>query len=437
MLITVIGLALAAIPIMASVNSQRSDQRDQRADASLTAADSGAELAISRQSLMAARLTIASPCVKKNGSTLEAVAVEASGWCPRVPTTGVETVGSGSFSYRVKPTTGAISVVSTGTSSGGTGTSSRRLLVNATSAPTTPEVFGGETLVGIDSVRIENGARSTGNVGSNGEVHIAGGGRADECQTVRVGKPPIDASGQSLPSCTVVTGTRSYPDVVLPAVSSNGRMFSAGGDTYQYKNGAIAGCSAANWQASWCPTTGVLAIRDNINITLGGSDPYVFCQLVLDNGNLILAAKAKVRIIFDSPEKCNLPSGTKQFVMSNQSDIKSESASTESNSVVGLYFVGSTTKVTKLVIEGGNHTSGIEMYGPHTEFETSNGARWGGAVIAKTVNIQGGGRVNPIAKFNPDEGLPVPKTESGGTYARGKYIECSASGSETEPNSGC
>ncbi len=76
MLATVIGLALASVPILASIDTQRGDRRNQSSDAAFTAADSGAELAVQRQTQMASLLTTSKPCVKKNGTKLEAVATE-------------------------------------------------------------------------------------------------------------------------------------------------------------------------------------------------------------------------------------------------------------------------------------------------------------------------------------------------------------------------
>jgi hypothetical protein len=440
MLITVIGLGLAAVPIMASINTQSNDRRDQSNDAAFTAADSGAELAVQRQSLMASKLSTSKPCVKKNGTTLEAVAKEATGWCPRVPTTGTETVGNGSYSYRVKPTTGSIAVVVSGTSTTGGRSVNRRLMVNAASTASTPVVFGAEAVVGIESVLMDNGTHVQGNVGSNGNVTLEGGAGIEDCETVRVGtgKELITRNGASA-SCGVTKGSREYPNVVVPSETSNGRMFTAGGDTYTYSSGAIAGCGAQGWQAQWCPTTKILGLRNDSTVTLGGSPaPYVFCQLQIEGaGVLKIKAGVRVQIIFESPESCGLPSGTTQLLVNNGGKIEAEGASGEEMRA-GFYFVGSSSRTTYAKFEGGSSTSNFVLYGPRTNVELTNGASFRGAMVGKTFTMHGGTTVRPeSSSFNPDESLPVEATASGGAYTPSSYIECSAAGNETEPSTGC
>jgi hypothetical protein len=443
MLITVIGLGLAAIPIMASVNTQSGDRRDQSSDAALTAADSGADLAIQRQTMMTAKVTTAKPCVKKSGTTLEAVATEASGWCPRVPTTGTETVGSASFSYRVKPTTGAMSVVSTGTSTAGGKSVNRRLMVNATSSGgTTPTVFGSEGVVGLEWIKMLGSASIYGNAGSNGYIDWTGGNPSmPGCTQMRGEFRKLD--WQTTP-CPAVKETRTYPDVVVPETNSNGRMFTAGGDTYTWSNGALGGCGAS--AASWCPTTKVLKLTNDATVTLGGEAPYVFCQLIIqDNTQLTMAAGKKIQIIFESPEKCGLASGTAQMRVENSGRIVSQSYSPSKGnySAPGFYFVGSTEsgskfRQTKLIMNGAATGNNVIIYGPKTDIEITNGASFGGAVLGKTVYLDGGTRTKPegTGSFDPDENLPVASS-GGGTYAQSAFIECTSTANETTPSTGC
>lgn len=440
MLATVIGLALASIPILASMDTQRGDRRNQSSDAAFTAADSGAELAVQRQTQMASLLTTAKPCVKKNGTKLETVATETGGWCPRVPTTGTETVGNGGFSYRVKPTTNAISVVSTGASTAGGTSVNRRVLLNATSSGgTTPIVFGSEGVIGLESVTMDNGVSISGNVGSNGNITMTGGASIKECETVRVGtgKSLITSNGAGT-SCGTTTGNKEYPNVVVPTENSNGRMFTAGGDTYTYSSGALAGCGAQSWQAQWCPTTKILGLRNDATVTLGGSAPYVFCQLQIEGaGVLKIKAGTTTRIVFESPEACGLPSGTTQLLVNNGGKIEAEGAAA-GEVRAGFYFVGSSTSATKVKFEGGSSATNFVLYGPRTEVELTNGATFSGAILGKTITMHGGTWVRPnSSSFKPDEGLQVEKTASGGTFSPGAYVECSSSGGETEPSSGC
>jgi hypothetical protein len=438
MFVTVIGLALAAVPIMASVNSQGADQRDQLSDAALTAADSGAELAVTRQALMTSKLTAARPCVAAGGTTLEAVAATANGWCPRVPTTGSEAAGRGGFSYRVRPTTKAISVVSTGTASGSDGTATRRLLVNASSpGAVQSSVFGNEGVVGVESVTLSGGTKVEGNVGTNGDIHMSDGSKINGCEDVRVGEggEVVSTSNGTKVNCGVVTGNREYPNVVVPTQTSNGRMFTAGGDTYAFSNGAIGGCASSS-APLWCPTSRVLKIY-NSSVYLSGTAPYVFCQLSIEgSGHLIVPEGKKVQIIFDSPESCGLPNGSTQLFVTNGSKIEVEGVANEVRA--GFYFVGSPTLTTWATFEGGSNTSNFVLYGPRTNIKLTNGAKYGGAILGKSYFQDGGTWIKPEGSgFNPDENLPVEKTVPGGPYLRGAYIECSSTPNEAEPSAGC
>jgi hypothetical protein len=451
MLVTVIGLGLATVPIMASINSQRGSERDQASDAALAAADSGSEIAISRQTLMASTLSSSKPCIKMNGAKLESVVVEASGWCPAF---GPTTVGNASYTYRVKPTytaSGAtISVIATGTATAGGRTTTRRVLVNASGAGAAPIVFGTEAVVGVDSVTMTNGT-IYGEVGSNGNIEWPNGdAHIQDCSKVRVGSPSGAFNKQSWQTypCTIVKENRTYPNVVVPATNSNARMFTAGGDTYTYSNGALAGCGAASWQASWCPTTKVLYLTSDAKVTLGGTAPYVLCQLKMDNDSkLYMAAGAHIQIIFDSPENCNLPSGTTQFSLENGAALKSLSYSpgTGDYSAPGLYFVGSTStgtsfRSTKIYMDGGTSGNNMIIYAPRTAIEIKAGASFGGAILGKSVYMDGGTRVKPegTGSFNADEDMPVESTGGTSSFAQAAYVECTAAPTvESEPASGC
>jgi hypothetical protein len=452
MLVTVIGLALASVPIMASVNTQRNDQRDQATESALAAADSGANIAVARQSKMSSLLSTSKPCVKLNTTTkaLEAVAVEGTGWCPSFTSTAV---GSASYTYRVKPaytaSTAAITVVAAGTATAGARSTTRRLMVTATGSSGAPFVFGTEAVVGIDKVTMTNGT-IYGEVGSNGNIEWPNGdAHILECTKTRVGAPSgsfVKQSWQVTPcGGTVVQEKRTYPNVVVPATNSNSRMFTAGGDTYTYSNGALAGCGAASWQASWCPTTKVMYLTSDARVTLSGTEPYVLCQLRLDNdAHIIMPAGAQIQIIFDSPENCNLPSGSIQFQLENGASLESASFSpgTGNYSVPGLFFVGSTGtgsnfRETRIEMDGGTSANNMVIYAPRTAINIDNGARFGGAILGKTVTMSGGTHVEPegTGTFNPDGNLPVESTGGSAAFARAAYVECSAS--TTLDTTGC
>ena len=176
---------------------------------------------------------------------------------------------------------------------------------------------------------------------------------------------------------------------------------------------------------------------------MGGEAPYVLCQLVLTgNTQLIMAAGSHIRIIFDSPENCGLPSGTAQMQIENSGRIVSKSFSPGSGnySAPGFYFVGSPAQLPH--DEGDHERRRDRQQHDHlrarTEIAITNGASFGGAILGKTVYLDGGTRTKPegTGSFNPDENLPVEPTGPG-TYTQGSYVECTATANETEPSTGC
>ncbi len=353
-------------------------------------------------------------------------------------------MGSGGFSYRVKPvSTSSISVVSTGSSSAGGGTVNSRVMANATSSgtKTTPAVFGAEGVVGIEWIKMTGSASIYGNAGSNGYIDWTGGNPSmPGCTQMRGEFRKLE--WQTTP-CPAVRETRTYPNVVVPTENSNGRMFTAGGDTYTSSNGALGSCGSGKKESYWCPETKVLKLASDTTVTLGGEAPYVLCQLlVIGNSQLIMAAGSHIRIIFESPENCGLASGSPQMQIENSGRIisKSFSPTTGNYSVPGFYFVGSSTRTTTIILNGAATGNNMIIYAPRSEIKFEGGASFGGAILGKTVLLEGGTRAQPegTGSFKPDENLPVEQTETGGgNYTQGAYVECSSTLNETEPGSGC
>jgi len=89
LLITVVGLSFAAVPIVASMNSQSGDSHNQGGNEALAAAESGAELAILRQSGL----------LGEEALCQQEAAPGTENWCP--PVAGP--IGAASFRYQVRP----------------------------------------------------------------------------------------------------------------------------------------------------------------------------------------------------------------------------------------------------------------------------------------------------------------------------------------------
>jgi hypothetical protein len=105
LMVTVVGMGLAAVPIVASVNSQTGNSRNLGGNEALAAAEAGAEVGLHKQGLMHLAVDKSRLCVSETEA--------GPGWCPTEPradNTGTivpGTVGLASYTYRVLPCYGA------------------------------------------------------------------------------------------------------------------------------------------------------------------------------------------------------------------------------------------------------------------------------------------------------------------------------------------
>ncbi len=101
LMVTVVGMGLAAVPIVASINSQGGNQHNQGANEALAAAEAGAEWALRDQGVLHKEKGSARLCVSSASVT--------SGWCPEEPRpeNGSHTVpvsiGLATYTYNVLP----------------------------------------------------------------------------------------------------------------------------------------------------------------------------------------------------------------------------------------------------------------------------------------------------------------------------------------------
>jgi len=101
LMVTVVGMGLAAVPIVASINSQGGNQHNQGANEALAAAETGAEFALRAQGILHIAEGDSQLCVSSTSVT--------SGWCPEEPvSTTTKAVAPGSiglatYTYQVLP----------------------------------------------------------------------------------------------------------------------------------------------------------------------------------------------------------------------------------------------------------------------------------------------------------------------------------------------
>ncbi len=134
--------------------------------------------------------------------------------------------------------------------------------------------------------------------------------------TARARTSPSTATRASARATRSSPADRELPPIFKPGLAtnnSNGRFFSQDIRT------------GGSGNVSWNSTTRVLSMNSNATLTMGGTD-YFICRLVMDsNSRLYMAAGAKVRIYFDTPENCGLAANTAQIDMSSNTEVSSTS----------------------------------------------------------------------------------------------------------------
>jgi hypothetical protein len=99
LMVTVVGMGLAAVPIVASINSQSGNQHNQGANEALAAAEAGAEWALREQGELHRKEKDSKLCVSSSSVT--------SGWCPEEPVSTTTnavapgSIGLAAYTYRV------------------------------------------------------------------------------------------------------------------------------------------------------------------------------------------------------------------------------------------------------------------------------------------------------------------------------------------------
>jgi hypothetical protein len=476
MLMTVICLGFAAVPILASINTQKGDARDQGTNKAQAAADAGLSLALLRQNQGSP--TSSEPCVSISGGKLVPAKTQTSGteagWCTAVTMTSASTpappVGT-EVAYRVRPcypmsacsgvtgcaesTENLVKVVSTGAATVGGRTVQRRVSSIACSKSETktetkeekkspPDVFASGQVVGVEWIKLHDDAQVyNGGVGTNGAIKEFRGS-ANVCGTVRYGTETVTPSNgsENPPSnCaagrTFVKGTAEYPAITLPAEiatkNSNSRLAAldpVGSGVYQRGN------------ISWNSANRALTVNYD-QLTLEGTEPYFLCQLVLAGGsNLLAGAGKKIRVFFDSPANCPGLNGAAQLQIANGAYVGPDSAGGP-----GFYFVGSPTlNASKIELGGGADVSQFVVYAPESTITANNGVNVNGAIIGRNLDMGGGADINKSKTFTPPSledflGSTTTKTTTTKTetkpFARKAYVQCTAAGSTSSPESGC
>jgi hypothetical protein len=432
---TVASLGLASAAVMSSVDVQQGTGRDQDSKSSIAAADAGASVALLRLNRYANALTSSTPCLGVKSGTLVVSGAAADGWCPEV--TG--SVGDSTYAYRVTPQVsgGTMSVVATGMA----GNVSRRIAITFKTT-TVGSALGAEGVIGVDQVEIDNNADARVSVGTNGNIHIHNNGNV--CGNIRhgVGKQAeFDNNGTQCKGYVVTEGNVSLPAVstFMPTdIATNNSNYRLVTCTKTTPVKEPAGCQTDTYNGSWGKSepwdaqSRTISTSNNATLTLGGGD-YFVCKLVIsNNGHLIMADEAHVRVFFDTPENCGLKSVAKQIDISNNADVTSTGYQPKLGKfdVPGFYLMGSATIKTKVEWSNNSGTNEFVLYGPNTDIELNNNATYIGVIAGKTVHLDNNAIVKQDAGFKP------PQIGGATLFQRQSYVECTG-GSASPPNAYC
>jgi hypothetical protein len=420
------ALALGSVAVLSSVQAQRGTDRDHDSKEAIAAADAGANIALLRLNRYQSSISAVKPCIGPAGETQ----VPSGGWCP---STAVETVGDATFTYRVSAysTTVPMSIVAVGSS----GSVSRRVKVSLVATGGT-NVFADEKLIGQDGIDVQGNPYLHTSIGTNGNV--IGKGSYTICGDLRhgIGKE------SPTPSCggKVLEGEKNLPPVVAPtdivtnnwncrlaAVILAPNCLAAGEvDTYTKLNGKKVEdkrTSKEPWEAS---PKNLNVNSEGTTLTMGGRD-YLVCKINMQNGEIIMAAGAAMRIFVDTPEHCGLSSGETQVEITGGSLTSTGyNPGQGTYAVPGIYMLGNGA----VKLAGNAGTNELILYAPESDIEIKGKATWIGMIAGKTLRIPG----NPTIEYNPN--IVPPDYTVASLLQRTRYVECSGSTAAT-PDGNC
>ena len=421
MIVTSIGFAFVTVALVSSVNAQQGTIRDQDSKAALAAADAAANLALLRSNRY---LTGAVQCVYPSSTSPTAPLVTGNataGWCP--PVSG--TVGSATWTYQQSAAIASngfgqeTTIVATGSSDGVT----RRIEVT-TRPESGANILGEDRIATTSYINLSGNPTLHTNVGTNGDVFFSG--NAGVCGNIRTGIGDTVEGENRCPGYETYEGDKPLP----PLSESFRQMLKASNSNCQLARTCSPPVSYSRSGSFWNATSRTLTVGSNADLTMPTGD-YFICKLVGNsNGSLIMPAGSFVRIFFDKPEDCGLPSGSKQIDLAGGFDIDSTGydPETQTGTLPGFYLFGSTTRTTYADFGGGATANEFVFYGPYTLVTMRGNVDYVGAFGALGVEVTGNPEITSFANLD----LTSIPTEL--TWRRDQYIECLPG---SDPSVGC
>lgn len=459
LLATVAAMALAGAAVVSTVDVQQGTKRDSASKRAIAAADAG---------VSAARTELARVLAEPEVSSCPGGALPSSGWCPP---TSPETVGDATYSFQFSdlslPCGGyALCVVATGEADG----VMRRALVGFEGSPFDPSPPGDpggpgspggtggiEGLVGEEGVILSGSAIVRVGVGTNGDLVTEGA--AVVCGDVRVGVDGEWVKSGSVVPCKGVSETKA--NAKLPSVesfmpadiatnNSNYRLERCTSTNPKTPPGCQSDTFSGSWSGSspWNPRTRTISTSGATTLTLGGGD-YWLCRLSMNGANqLIMAANARVRLFFDTPENCGLSPSTQQIQFSGANRIWSTGYQPGKDrfDMPGFYMLGSPTSATSLDLAGATGTNEFILYAPRTDISATGATIFKGVIAGRTVSMTGSSIIEHDDGFEPPPELTPEADDEGDdgepaagipVYTPALFVECSGDASPTNPSVNC
>jgi type II secretory pathway pseudopilin PulG len=415
------AFAVASVAAVASMSSQRGVVRDQDTKEALTAAEAGVSQALLHYNRVPT--SGANKCVVSNGGTLF-VAPPVGGWCQQVQGTS----GSGTFAYTVAPTDGEIEIVSVGNANGVT----RRIDVVAESGGG-QQIFSDSTVKSQDSLTLDSNAEIRANAATNGDIILSSNAKLCGQGSVGVGRH-LDLTSNAQYNqhfdCTVPLTEDDViqQPLVLPPVNQGDAPDNNDNDRFFSQD------PRSGKGVTWDPVTRTLVMKSNSELSLGGS-VYSFCKLEMSSNTTInVAPGSEVKIYFDSPEACLLPSGTTQISLSSNSKVTTTGGGPTN---AAFLVVGSATRVTRIQLNSNTQVDeaceqNFVIYAPRSDVDFDSNSRYCGAIAAKSIHMDSNSQVFTDSGASQFE-LPPAAPH----YVIGQFVECDSAPATTPPDAEC
>lgn len=414
MLTLLVAFGFGSVVVLASVAAQQGTTRDHNAKAALAVAEAGVENVLLRYNRIRTT-SAADACLPVAGAV-----AGTGGWCPNQVT---GTLDRGTFVTQVRPTptTGTLDIVSTGTIDGAT----RRVQVVAHSSGGM-QPFANASVIGLDSISLNSNAQIDADVATNGNITMYSNAEIN-CDYAQVGVAGtvITQSNADFNCPPPAHGTIALPPVNLGDVATNNA------------NARICNLDPIVGQEcnqAWNSTTRRLQMNSNSSITLGasgGTYNYFLCQLTLNaNSSLRVAAGAKVRLYFGTPDTAPCTNQSQPLILNSNSQIEPTGAGPLD---IALLVVGSDTRATTVTFNSNTQlvscNQSFVLYAPRSAVHMNSNSTYCGGLGAKSISMDSNAdiAVNSVA-----QDFELPNTVAG-HYVPDDFVECD-SVAATAPN---